>query len=75
MKINMRKYLIKIFDIELLTTKEAVQQGLIWVGFSVCLHFWNSILISSPSQSEHCLRLTNQSEDSIWSAVSAEITV
>ena len=40
----------------------------------VCLHSWNSSVKGSPSQSEHSLILTNQSEDSILSAVSADIS-
>ena len=44
-------------------TAEAVQQGLIWAGVSV--YKVEILLKCSPSQSEHSLRLTNQSEDSI----------
>ena len=44
------------------------------VRLSVCLfvclcHFWNSSVLSSPSQSDYSSRLTDQSEDSISSAV------
>ena len=44
------------------------------VCLSVCHKSWNSSVNISQSQSEHSLRLTDQSEDSIRSAVSAEIS-
>ena len=58
--------------IQFLTAKVAVQQSIrftLFVCVSVCLHFWNSSVKGSPSQSEYSLRLTNQSEHSIISAV------
>ena len=62
-----------------LTAKEAVQQSIRSICLSVCLfvclcHSWNSSFKRFTSQSEHSLRLTNQSEDSILSAVSADIS-
>ena len=46
----------------------------LFVCLSVCHKSWNSSVNISQSQSEHSLRLTDQSEDSIRSAVSAEIS-
>ena len=57
-----------------LTAKVAVQQSTMSVCLFVCHKSWNSSVNSSPSQSEQSLRLTDQSEDSIRSAVSAEIS-
>ena len=45
-----------------------------FVCLSVCATFEILLLKGSSSQSEHSLRLTNQSEDSILSAVSADIS-
>ena len=44
------------------------------VCLSVCLHFWNSSFKRFSSQSEHRLRLTIQSDDSILSAESSDIS-
>ena len=61
-------------DKSFLTAKVAVQQTTMSVRQSVRHKSWNSSVNSSPSQSKHSLRLTDQSEDSIRSAVSAEIS-
>ena len=58
-----------------LTAKVTIQQAIRSICVFVCLcHSWNSSFKRFTSQSEHSLRLTNQSEDSILSAVSADIS-
>ena len=66
---NIKTLISNIFNCE--SSSSTIYQ-IHFVCVSVCLHFWNSSVKGSLSQSEHSLRLTNQSEDSILSAVSAD---
>ena len=61
-----------IFNCE--SSSSTIYNVCLFVCLSVCHKSWNSSVNSSPSQTEHSLRLTDQSEDSIRSAVSAEIS-